>query len=269
MMQYKIEVKGRTYAADAEGRGVFELVGGGYIQHRGTGQTPKFRSEEQFRRYVQRMTRPTTMPRMFRGGKARHGEEKPALIVLFKKGGGYVFMERDTGKEVKPPRGPTQVETWSSDGTSGIVWTWKERGERAWSPNRPHLGNDLAFDDPAVLKSAGGKNRHGGKRVDDIRARAKWPKGYPLDWHRFSVDEDGTVRIWDDVAGHYVESSDITPATERRIRSMAAPGAGFKAMLKATQKRDRAGRGGKNRHATGAVTAKQFAAAMKARKIGR
>lgn len=57
MMTLQIEVKGRAFAANAEREGVFELRAGAYQQHRGAGQTPAFRNEAQFRRYVQRMLR--------------------------------------------------------------------------------------------------------------------------------------------------------------------------------------------------------------------
>lgn len=56
-MTFKITVKGRVFASNAEREGVFELLNGGYTQHRGTGQTPAFRDEAHFRRYVQRMLR--------------------------------------------------------------------------------------------------------------------------------------------------------------------------------------------------------------------
>ena len=57
MMTLKITVKGRQFAASSEREGVFELRAGAYIQHRGTGQTPRFRDKAHFRRYVQRMLR--------------------------------------------------------------------------------------------------------------------------------------------------------------------------------------------------------------------
>ena len=55
MMDFQIIVKGHQYATNNEHLGVFELVNGAYIQHRGTGQTPKFKSKQHFRRYIYRM----------------------------------------------------------------------------------------------------------------------------------------------------------------------------------------------------------------------
>ena len=57
MMTFKVTVKQRTFAANSERQGVFELVHGAYQQHRGTMQTPTFRDEQHLRRYVQRMLR--------------------------------------------------------------------------------------------------------------------------------------------------------------------------------------------------------------------
>lgn len=57
-MRIKVEMKlcgrKRTMATSASRDGVFELKGGAYSQHRGTGQTPTFKSKEQFRRWVRR-----------------------------------------------------------------------------------------------------------------------------------------------------------------------------------------------------------------------
>lgn len=57
MMTLQITVKGRQFACSPEHDGVFELISGAYVQHRGTSQTPAFRDEAHFRRYVQRMLR--------------------------------------------------------------------------------------------------------------------------------------------------------------------------------------------------------------------
>jgi hypothetical protein len=54
-MKFQITVERRQFATNDEYVGVFELRNGAYMQHRGTSQTPRFRSEQQFRRYVQRM----------------------------------------------------------------------------------------------------------------------------------------------------------------------------------------------------------------------
>lgn len=57
MMKLQIVVHERQFAVNGEFEGVFELVNGVYIQHRGAAQTPRFRDEAHFRRYVQRMLR--------------------------------------------------------------------------------------------------------------------------------------------------------------------------------------------------------------------
>ena len=60
-MKFKITMRsGRIFAANAEFSGVFELISGAYTQHRGTGQTPVFRTTAHFRAYVSRMLRPIT-----------------------------------------------------------------------------------------------------------------------------------------------------------------------------------------------------------------
>ena len=57
-MRYKITMRdGTIWACNAEFEGVFELVRGAYHQHRGTGQTPIFKTADQFRRYVNRLRR--------------------------------------------------------------------------------------------------------------------------------------------------------------------------------------------------------------------
>lgn len=54
-MQNQIYINGRKFATNHENYGVYELKNGAYIQHRGNGQTPKFRDDNHLRRYVQRM----------------------------------------------------------------------------------------------------------------------------------------------------------------------------------------------------------------------
>lgn len=56
-MLYQQEIRGRWFATNDEHLGVFELRGGAYTQHRGTGQTPRFKNAQHFRRYVLEMTR--------------------------------------------------------------------------------------------------------------------------------------------------------------------------------------------------------------------
>lgn len=43
----------------------------------------------------------------------------------------------------------------------------------------------------------------------------------PNSGYRAIVDADGTVRVWDSVAGHYTTVHALTPAQERHIRAMA------------------------------------------------
>lgn len=55
-MTNKITMRnGRVFATNNDGSGVFELICGSYLQHRGNDQA--FKSEHCFRRYVQRMLR--------------------------------------------------------------------------------------------------------------------------------------------------------------------------------------------------------------------
>lgn len=56
-MKWQIRVKGRQFATNLDGTGVFELVGGAYRQHRGNGSAGPFWDQAAFRRYVQRMLR--------------------------------------------------------------------------------------------------------------------------------------------------------------------------------------------------------------------
>lgn len=39
--------------------------------------------------------------------------------------------------------------------------------------------------------------------------------------HKLSVSPDGTVRVWDDVAGHYTTVHAMSAATQSRIRNLA------------------------------------------------
>jgi hypothetical protein len=57
MMQFKTNINDRIFACNNEYEGVFELIRGAYIQHRGNSQTPRFKTEYQFRRYVLKICR--------------------------------------------------------------------------------------------------------------------------------------------------------------------------------------------------------------------
>jgi len=39
-----------------------------------------------------------------------------------------------------------------------------------------------------------------------------------LKQHKFCIDKDGTVRVWDDVAGHYTLCHDMSKSAQSRIR---------------------------------------------------
>lgn len=39
--------------------------------------------------------------------------------------------------------------------------------------------------------------------------------------HRLSVSPDGTVRVYDDVAGYYTTCHSMSAATQRRVRKLA------------------------------------------------
>ncbi len=56
----------------------------------------------------------------------------------------------------------------------------------------------------------------------EITARAKAFSGDGVREHKFSVSEDGTVRVWDKIAGYYTTCHSMTPATQTRIRKIAA-----------------------------------------------
>ena len=54
-----------------------------------------------------------------------------------------------------------------------------------------------------------------------IQAVAKPFSGHPRSTYTFRVDADGTVRVWDSIAGHYTTCHSMAPAALRRIRAMA------------------------------------------------
>lgn len=55
----------------------------------------------------------------------------------------------------------------------------------------------------------------------EITVRAKAFSCRGVRSHKFSVDPDGTVRVWDSVAGHYTTCHAMTPRTLHRVRKMA------------------------------------------------
>ena len=54
-----------------------------------------------------------------------------------------------------------------------------------------------------------------------ITARAKAFSGEGVREHRFLIDADGTVRVWDPLAGHYTTFHAMSKATQKRIAKLA------------------------------------------------
>jgi len=54
-----------------------------------------------------------------------------------------------------------------------------------------------------------------------ITARARAFSAEGVREHRFLVDADGTVRVWDPLAGHYTTFHAMSPATQKRIAKLA------------------------------------------------
>ena len=54
-----------------------------------------------------------------------------------------------------------------------------------------------------------------------ILARAKAFSGAPVQEHRFEVDAEGTVRVWDSTAGHYTLCHALSESAKQRIRRLA------------------------------------------------
>lgn len=57
-----------------------------------------------------------------------------------------------------------------------------------------------------------------------LMARAKPFTSEPVGEYRFSVESDGTVRVWDSVAGHYTLCHSLTSRSARRIANIARAG---------------------------------------------
>ena len=54
----------------------------------------------------------------------------------------------------------------------------------------------------------------------EIEATVKAFSGEGRRSHKLSVSQDGTVRVWDSVAGDYTTCLSMSPATQARIRKM-------------------------------------------------
>jgi len=57
-----------------------------------------------------------------------------------------------------------------------------------------------------------------------VTIRAKAFAGQGIQEHRCSVDDDGTVRVWDSVAGHYTICHSLGQSAQRRARKLAKEG---------------------------------------------
>jgi hypothetical protein len=55
-----------------------------------------------------------------------------------------------------------------------------------------------------------------------VTARAKAFLSEPVRSCRFAVDADGTVRVYDSVAGHYTFCHALSASAQRRIAALAA-----------------------------------------------
>jgi methyl coenzyme M reductase alpha subunit len=52
-----------------------------------------------------------------------------------------------------------------------------------------------------------------------FRALCRAFPGEPAIVHDILVEQDGTVLVWDEYAGHYTTNHDIAPAVVRRLRN--------------------------------------------------
>jgi hypothetical protein len=50
--------------------------------------------------------------------------------------------------------------------------------------------------------------------------RARFFTGHSIETLQVMVDSDGSIRVWDSVAGHYTRCHALTPAAQRRIRKV-------------------------------------------------
>ncbi len=54
-----------------------------------------------------------------------------------------------------------------------------------------------------------------------FEARAKAFSGEGIKMNKFLVKSDGTVKAWDSIAGYYTSVHGMSPAVERRLRTLA------------------------------------------------
>ncbi len=55
----------------------------------------------------------------------------------------------------------------------------------------------------------------------EVTVRAKAFNGQGVREHKCLIDADGTVSVWDDVAGHYTTCHSLGDSAIRRIRALA------------------------------------------------
>jgi len=55
----------------------------------------------------------------------------------------------------------------------------------------------------------------------EITARAKAFSTESMSEYRFLVDNDGTVRVYDDIAGHFTRCHALSARQQQRIRKLA------------------------------------------------
>lgn len=61
-------------------------------------------------------------------------------------------------------------------------------------------------------------NRKGEEMKSEMTVRAKAFTGYGAEWVRVMVEDDGSVLVYDDIAGYFTRCHSLSPAAERRIR---------------------------------------------------
>jgi len=55
----------------------------------------------------------------------------------------------------------------------------------------------------------------------EITARAKAFSGEAVRQHKFCVQSDGSVLVWDSVAGHYTQCHSLSKSVKKRIAKLA------------------------------------------------
>lgn len=55
----------------------------------------------------------------------------------------------------------------------------------------------------------------------EIEARAKAFSGQGVKTHRFQVEPNGDVRVWDEVAGYFTNCNSLSDGAKKRIAKLA------------------------------------------------